>query len=163
MVADINRSAADIIETRQWLADRQLLREQIDKDISSGTDRLNLMVGNADGFQLSDDDLNSARHFSNVLFNIMRGGIYENDYGIKRTDLLASLKRSNRNISQKHKAFLKNLPETIQISDLIKRCAEQDDPNLIRLCYEYLPLTFSRRHGDPSRPWTRRTGILPGS
>jgi len=26
-------------------------------------------------------------------------------------------------------------------------------PDLIRLSYEYLPLTFSRRHGDPSRPW----------
>jgi hypothetical protein len=23
------------------------------------------------------------------------------------------------------------------------------------LCYAYLPLTFSRRHGDPSRPWNR--------
>jgi hypothetical protein len=23
------------------------------------------------------------------------------------------------------------------------------------LCYEYLPLTFSRRHGDPSRPWNQ--------
>ncbi len=25
----------------------------------------------------------------------------------------------------------------------------------MRLCYTYLPLTFSRRHGDPSRPWNR--------
>ncbi|HSH20576.1 MAG TPA: hypothetical protein VLA03_08985, partial [Draconibacterium sp.] len=24
-----------------------------------------------------------------------------------------------------------------------------------RICYEYLPLTFSRRHGDPSRPWNQ--------
>jgi len=29
------------------------------------------------------------------------------------------------------------------------------DPQLERLCREYLPLTFSRRHGDPSRPWNR--------
>ena len=28
-------------------------------------------------------------------------------------------------------------------------------PDLLRLAYEYLPLTFSRRHGDPSRPWNR--------
>ena len=27
--------------------------------------------------------------------------------------------------------------------------------DLERLGYEYLPLTFSRRHGDPSRPWNR--------
>ena len=24
-----------------------------------------------------------------------------------------------------------------------------------RLCLEYLPLKFSRRHGDPSRPWNK--------
>ena len=29
------------------------------------------------------------------------------------------------------------------------------DADLTRLAYEYLPLTFSRRHGDPSRPWNR--------
>ncbi len=28
-----------------------------------------------------------------------------------------------------------------------------DDADLIRLSTEYLPLKFSRRHGDPSRPW----------
>lgn len=27
--------------------------------------------------------------------------------------------------------------------------------SLARLCAEYLPLSFSRRHGDPSRPWNR--------
>ncbi len=27
--------------------------------------------------------------------------------------------------------------------------------DLERLCYEYLPLMFSRRHGDPSRPWNQ--------
>jgi len=30
-----------------------------------------------------------------------------------------------------------------------------DDPNFKRLCFEYLPLKFSRRHGDPSRPWNK--------
>ena len=29
------------------------------------------------------------------------------------------------------------------------------NPDLIRICYEYLSLTFSRRHGDPSRPWNQ--------
>ncbi|MEI8342984.1 MAG: hypothetical protein WCH43_15785, partial [Verrucomicrobiota bacterium] len=33
--------------------------------------------------------------------------------------------------------------------------AERNDVHLERLAGEYLPLTFSRRHGDPSRPWNR--------
>jgi hypothetical protein len=36
---------------------------------------------------------------------------------------------------------------------LLKAAAVHGDKQLIRLCYEYLPLSFSRRHGDPSRPW----------
>ena len=31
------------------------------------------------------------------------------------------------------------------------------NPHLLRLSYEYLPLIFSRRHGDPSRPWNKFT------
>ncbi|HSR88321.1 MAG TPA: hypothetical protein VLL07_05165, partial [Pontiella sp.] len=30
-----------------------------------------------------------------------------------------------------------------------------NNPELERLYLEYMPLTFSRRHGDPSRPWNR--------
>jgi hypothetical protein len=30
---------------------------------------------------------------------------------------------------------------------------KSEDADLIRLSIEYLPLKFSRRHGDPSRPW----------
>ena len=37
----------------------------------------------------------------------------------------------------------------------MSRVVEQRDPDLERHAYEYLPLTFSRRHGDPSRPWNR--------
>jgi hypothetical protein len=45
------------------------------------------------------------------------------------------------------------LDETFHYSDLIKLGATKNDTALQRLCYEYLPLSFSRRHGDPSRPW----------
>ena len=40
-------------------------------------------------------------------------------------------------------------------SDFLERIASPGDPDLERLGIEYLPLTFSRRHGDPSRPWNR--------
>ena len=39
------------------------------------------------------------------------------------------------------------------MQDLRARAGETDDPNLARLADEYLPIGFSRRHGDPSRPW----------
>ena len=51
-------------------------------------------------------------------------------------------------------AWLGGLPEWISIFEsLLDAGREQDDPQLTRLLRSYLPLTFSRRHGDPSRPW----------
>jgi hypothetical protein len=41
------------------------------------------------------------------------------------------------------------------IENLLAQARKSGDPNLERLCFGYLPLTFSRRHGDPSRPWNR--------
>jgi hypothetical protein len=38
---------------------------------------------------------------------------------------------------------------------VLARVEALGDPDLSRLALEYLPLAFSRRHGDPSRPWNR--------
>ena len=35
------------------------------------------------------------------------------------------------------------------------KLSKAKDALLERFAYEYLPLTFSRRHGDPSRPWNK--------
>jgi hypothetical protein len=43
----------------------------------------------------------------------------------------------------------------IPYQHLLEKARSADHPNLLRLCYEYLALTFSRRHGDPSRPWNK--------
>jgi hypothetical protein len=47
------------------------------------------------------------------------------------------------------------LPETFDLNHLKSISQSDDDKNFKRLCYEYLPLKFSRRHGDPSRPWNK--------
>jgi len=47
------------------------------------------------------------------------------------------------------------LPETFDLNHLKSIAQSDDDKNFKRLCYEYLPLKFSRRHGDPSRPWNK--------
>ena len=50
-------------------------------------------------------------------------------------------------------SLLDALPETLLHSELLALARERGDADLERLAHEYLPLTFSRRHGDPSRPW----------
>jgi hypothetical protein len=46
-----------------------------------------------------------------------------------------------------------NLEIVFTGSELARLLSGSEDPDLIRLSTEYLPLKFSRRHGDPSRPW----------
>ena len=47
------------------------------------------------------------------------------------------------------------MPPEINLLDLHSRAEASGSQDLIRLSYSYLPLSFSRRHGDPSRPWNR--------
>ena len=47
------------------------------------------------------------------------------------------------------------VPTKIDGGALYARAEAHGSLDLLRLCYGYLPLTFSRRHGDPSRPWNR--------
>jgi hypothetical protein len=129
------------------------LRVQLDQDVERGTRNLVRIVAGADGLQLTGDDLSSDRHFSNALFNTMRGGIPDRGYVISRSDFKAFLGKANRAAAERQAAFLDALDETLLHSRLLELAREQDDPDLERLAHEYLPLTFSRRHGDPSRPW----------
>ena len=59
----------------------------------------------------------------------------------------------NKSVCERHAAVLEALPETLSLSELKSQMAATGDPDLIRLTDEYLPLAFSRRHGDPTRPW----------
>ncbi|MGB2199656.1 MAG: hypothetical protein ACPH05_08095, partial [Luminiphilus sp.] len=94
-------------------------------------------------------------HFANVLFNVMRGGLFVDNYAVPKADLIAFVKGFNLSLYDQFKDFFEGLDETFHYSDLIKAAAKQNDAGVQRLCFEYLPLSFSRRHGDPSRPWNK--------
>ena len=153
MVAEIDQDAAKVAALRVWLKSGGNLRAQLDEDIERGTANLVRIVAGADGLQCTGDDLSSDRHFSNALFNTMRGGIPGRGYHISRADFMAFIAKASRAVVRRQAAFLNALPETVPHSDLLRLAAAQNDPDLERLAHEYLPLTFSRRHGDPSRPW----------
>ncbi|MEL6134907.1 MAG: hypothetical protein AAFR59_16220, partial [Bacteroidota bacterium] len=53
------------------------------------------------------------------------------------------------------RTFFDALPESIAYQDLIAQAEATENADLIRIAYEYLPISFSRRHGDPSRPWNK--------
>ena len=68
-------------------------------------------------------------------------------------DLLTYLEHHNKDVRGRCQPGLDALPDEVSLDELRRFAVESDDPDLERLCMEYLPLAFSRRHGDPSRPW----------
>lgn len=150
--AELNQDAGNLIGLINTIK-RKNAYELVLADIKESKQKLTNIVAQADGIQLTGNKLNTARHFSNVLFNVMRGGIFNNSYSVEKDDFISFVKKANPFVFDAHKSFLENLKNQLTISELKSTVSSIGDPHFTKLAYEYLPLTFSRRHGDPSRPW----------
>jgi hypothetical protein len=155
LVANVNQSLTDINGLKAKLGQKTKLEQDVRHDVEKGTQKLIDLVTASDGLQVTDDALVNTRHFSNTLFNIMRGGIFDDHYTVEKSDLLNYLHLANTEVTSRHSAVLDDLPSTFSISYIKNIVTTTQDPILVRLCYEYMPLKFSRRHGDPSRPWNK--------
>ena len=149
---DVNKNANDLEELTYDL-NTTTLKKRIEKDIATGSENLLELANAADATQLSEDTLSNHRHFANTLFNIMRGGIFDHNYTLHKWDFVSYLKKANNVVSKRPQ--LESLPETFALQELHDFAHQSNDPHFKRLCYEYMPLKFSRRHGDPSRPWNK--------
>jgi len=154
MVANVNQDYADIARLAESIKAGEI-RQKVEEDIALGTQRLLGLCAASDGLQLTADPYRDARHFSNTLFNIMRGGIFDDGYAIERWDFISYLKQANRDLALELSNTVSDLPEIFSLADLKKAAVQSTHPDFKRLCLEYLPLKFSRRHGDPSRPWNQ--------
>ncbi|WP_456819936.1 hypothetical protein [Cellulomonas sp. URHB0016] len=155
VVADVDHSAADVVRLQVELADRDELAARLTADVDRTREDLEGLVATADAAQLTGEELAAAHHGANVLFNIMRGGVPVDGYTVQTADLRAFVAQRSPRTAARCAAALAALPETEQIDALVERAEGTGDPDLLRLVREYLPLTFSRRHGDPSRPWNK--------
>jgi len=131
----------------------EALRARIEADIKKGTDELIRVVGAADGFQQTANETTTVRHYMSTLYNNMRGGVFLDGYIIDPQQFVDLVKIHDKGLATRQEAFLNSLSDVKTILELHKRAEVNGDPDLIRLSLEFLPLTFSRRHGDPSRPW----------
>ncbi|WP_375748681.1 hypothetical protein [Vibrio sp. HN007] len=153
IVADIDKTHADIENMKRVVLGEDNLASLIEQSIADNHNELKSLMSGADAWQLTSEENTSVHHYANVLFNNMRGGIFENNYDLEKADVCKTLANYNKRVAERHVAFFEALPEVFTNSELMEKAKEVNDPQLIRLCYEYLPLTFGRRHGDPSRPW----------
>ena len=155
IVMEVNQDGVRLVSLNKSLREASGLHASLETDIRGGSAALEAIVASADGLQLTGEPLVSAHHFSNVLFNTMRGGIFARNYQISRSDFVDFMATRHKTILAQQADFFEALPEELDNRTLLERAASTGSANLERLCYEYLPLTFGRRHGDPSRPWNQ--------
>ena len=155
LVANVNQSRTAIAKISNDIIGDTQLQRKVEEDIEQGTNRLIQLVASSDGLQLTADGLRDTRHFSNTLFNIMRGGIFDNNYEIEKRDFADYVSQANKEVFEASKEMIQQLPDVFSLSTLKELAHKSGDMDFKRLCLEYMPLKFSRRHGDPSRPWNR--------
>jgi hypothetical protein len=154
LVADTSLGHAEVNDRVTLAADPEAAKHVAD-DVATGAEHLEALLAGADAFQHTGDPIADAHHLSNVLFNGMRGGIFPYGYRIPVADLLDFLRTWNSEVHARHAASIDALGDWVELEELHATAEASGDPDLVRLVLEYLPLTFSRRHGDPSRPWNR--------
>lgn len=153
IIADIDKSHADVAALKNQLVLDDEIYATVAKDVKANRDELKLLMAGADAWQLTSSEETAVHHYANVLFNNMRGGVFVNGYKLDSSDVLATFTRINKKVVEKHSALLRTLPENLSHPQLVSMAKDTGDQQLLRMAYEYLPLTFGRRHGDPSRPW----------
>ncbi|MBE6353675.1 hypothetical protein [Treponema sp.] len=156
-VFDTFLTASRIAVLRKEISDKKSAAASLEKDIED-TDRLMTQyISEADGLQDTAKTMTCVHHRANVMFNIMRGGFFADSGKINVPDLLKFIGTRNQGELCAAEKALEEIKDSYSVSKevILEKITAANNPQLSRLYLEYMPIIFSRRHGDPSRPWNR--------
>lgn len=153
IVADVDRDHAAAARLRRWLrtADAAAAEAATGAAIDGSHHELMSLISYADARQETADRAAVASHLTNVTYNCMRGGVPVDDHRVAVAEVGRFVASRNRPAAVRFEQLTAGTEAVVELEGL--RDAVSQDATLVRLVNEYLPLTFSRRHGDPSRPW----------
>ena len=142
-----------LVALQKELADPDALLSSLKQGYLENLRALRRRIGEMDGWQLEEDPAIRPHHAANVLFNAMRGGLPTDSHRVPTGDFPKFVTQRNREAAARNEIWLAGLPADLDVIRLRELASAHGDPDIRRLAGEYLPLTFGRRHGDPSRPW----------
>lgn len=125
-VANVNQSIITINEISEKIKNENNLSEVVQENIDLGSKKLLELNGGSDALQMTADKLRNTRHFSNTLFNIMRGGIFDDNYQIEKIDFVKYIEKANKEVFKKKEDVLEQLPELFTLS-YVKELTENDE------------------------------------
>ncbi len=155
LVLDVGLGHVRLVELIGLIRESTDLDRRVRSALDHARDDLVRIVASADALQCTGHPVTDAHHVANVLYNTMRGGVFASDHDVPVDDFGDFLSTRNRRVRARSAEFLRTLPRTLSIEELRRVATRAHDPDLERLAFEYLPIGFGRRHGDPSRPWNR--------
>jgi len=155
LVTNIELTQSQVVELRRVLEKPAAVAEAIEVSVQRGSDDLARIMAGSDAFQTTAEENVSVHHYANVLFNVLRGGFFYDQYNVSSRDFRETIELFNRDVFERNRDLLSGLPDTLGYADLRDTISAGGDQQLMRLCCEYLPIRFGRRHGDPSRPWNQ--------
>jgi hypothetical protein len=155
IVADVDLPQRAVASLAERLRAKGEIAAEVRADAERGAERLRRLLAATDGLQRGGDELATAHHGANVLFNDLRGGVPAFGHDVPGPDLAAFVRRASPAVAERHAPFLEGLAERTPRAAVVAGAAARGDPQLERLARGYLSLAFGRRHGDPSRPWNR--------
>ncbi len=152
-VLNTEQSQIDAVALRERLRTPGRIEAEITASVAAGSERLAKIMAASDAFQATAEENVTVHHYANVLFNVLRGGVFDDQYNVSSRDFRRTIKHFNESVFERHVDLLSGLPDRLRFDELLSHIKASGDPQLLRLTLEYLPITFGRRHGDPSRPW----------
>ncbi|MGZ5193517.1 MAG: hypothetical protein ACXWB3_06360, partial [Kaistella sp.] len=131
-VANVNQDHRAIFQLIHTIETNADLQQTIQTDIDLGTENLVKLVASADGLEYTNDVMTDVRHFANSMFNIMRGGIFDDNYTIEKWDFTQYLQKSNHSVAENSNQIIEGLPEKFTLSELKNSIKNSENADLIR-------------------------------
>jgi hypothetical protein len=151
MTLEVDRSADDVEALLAWQLEAADPTQEVLDGVSRSRKTLLELLADADGLQCTASDAEDARHAANTLYNTMRGGLFPLGTRQPREAFVDHLSAAAPAVFARHAERISSWPDEWTVGELLEDASV--DPDLERHLREFLPLAFSRRHGDPSRPW----------
>lgn len=151
IVADVDRDHVAVARLGKWLRATDNAEAAAQAAVDRSHHELTSLIAHADAQQRTADRGTTVSHLTNVTYNCMRGGVPLDDHRVALDEAARFVASRNRTAAARFDQLTDGMEAVVELDDL--REAVSQDATLARLVNEYVPLTFSRRHGDPSRPW----------
>jgi hypothetical protein len=151
IVADVGLDHQSLEELRGRILEGPVtLAAELETEAGLIRKELETILASSDGLSCSAREMHQWHHGANTLFNVMRGGLPEGGMQYRTSDVQQFLLRRNPALGR---TFVPPSDSPAMSRDELLGGWGAGAIDRQRLSREYLPFVFSRRHGDPSRPW----------